>query len=45
MKVTWPNPSFLLLSFIFLTECLEQANLVNTNNKTELLLNMEDMTM
>ena len=45
MKVTWPNPSFLLLSFIFLTECLEQANPVNTNKKTELLLNMEDMTM
>ena len=43
MKMTWPNPSFLLLSFIFLTECLEQANPVNTNNKTE--LNMEDMTM
>ena len=42
---TQPKPSFFLQDFILLTECLEQAKPVNTDNKTELLLNMEDMTM
>ena len=43
--MTQPKPSFLLLGFILLNKCHEQANLVNTDNKTELQLNVEDMTM
>ena len=41
-----PTKTFLPpIGFILPTECLEQANPVNANNKTELLLNVEDMTM